>query len=69
MLLVARLSGFARPSLAGAEARAYLSAMSGGGVRGGLADMQGRLRTIFDASKTDAFKAGDPTTTIPLLAD
>ena len=43
--------------------------MSGGGVRGNLADMQGRLRAIFDASKIDAFKAGDPAPTIPLLAD
>ena len=52
-----------------AEARAYLSAMRGGSVRGNLSDMQSRLRAIFDANGIDSFKAGGHAPVIPLLAD
>ena len=51
-----------------AGARAYLSAMSGGGLhRGILADMQSRLRAIFDANRMDSFKAGEIVPLVPCL--
>ena len=61
----------ARPAIGAlkkAGARAYLSVMSGGGLRrGNPADMQSRLRAIFDANGMDSFKAGETTPLIPCL--
>ena len=53
------LTRVAIADLSKAEARAFLGCMKGKGVRGNLAQLHGRLRSVFDASKIDSFKVGD----------
>ena len=53
------LTRVAIADLSKAEARAFLGCMKGKGVRGNLAELHERLRSVFDASKIDSFKVGD----------